>query len=236
MKKILLSVFSCLSMAALSFGQGFVSQYGDTAIGTGYGEDVSIHNDITNNSGSTSTYDWKVVAGSFDAGWTFTGVCDNQKCYNETIATATTHTSNPVNDGDPMVFKAVFTENGAVNGSTAWVQANIYPTGSPLGSTKSLTFIITKGTTTSAANIIKSEDNIVVFPNPAKSSVNVVYGAGMDVKNIGIYNLIGKMVSVYKVGSNSAKLDVENLPSGIYFVRLFNSQGKVVGTRKFTRQ
>lgn len=235
MKKILLSVITCLFIAALSFGQGLMTQYGDSAVGTGYGDDISIHNDITNNSGSAATYDWKLVNGNLDAGWTFTGVCDNKTCYNETVATAVTHTTNPVQDDSTMIFKAVFTESGAANGSTAWVKANIYPTGFPLDA-KSLTFVITKSNVTSTVNITKFEDNIVVFPNPARNSVNVIYDADMNVKNIGIYNLIGKMVSVYKVGNTSAKLDVDNLPSGIYFIRLFNNQGKVVGTRKFTHQ
>ena len=47
--------------------------------------------------------------------------------------------------------------------------------------------------------------------------------------------MIGKPVMVYRVTGNSAKLNIESLPSGVYFVRMADAQGKVT-TRKFTHQ
>lgn len=235
MKKILLSAITCLSIATLSFGQNFTVLYGDTARSVMTGSTVQVHNYIINNSSAPATYEWKFVDNDFPTGWEFNGLCDNNLCY--TSINSTTNTTFPVGPNDTMHYYTTFDDDGTgtiVNGSSAWVRAALHESGDMLN-TKILTFIATKGTT-SAITVTKSEDNIVVFPNPAKSSVNVIYNADMGVKNIGIYNLIGKMVSVYKVGNTSAKLDVENLPSGIYFIRLFNAQGKVVGTRKFTCQ
>jgi hypothetical protein len=58
-----------------------------------------------------------------------------------------------------------------------------------------------------------------------------------DVKNIAIFNIKGEQVNMFKVGSTtSASLNVENLPAGIYFVRLMNGNGEVGATRKFTKQ
>ena len=83
----------------------------------------------------------------------------------------------------------------------------------------------------------KVQDEIVIYPNPAHDEVNIIYGADAGVKNITIYNLIGKIVSVFKpIDNSSAGLSIENLPTGIYFVRLIDAQGAVVATRKFTRQ
>ena len=231
MKKILLSVLSCLSIATLSFAQSFTTIYGDTASVAG-GGDIKVINSVINTSSSTSTYEWKITNNDFPTGWNFGGMCDNNLCYYN--ISGTTRTSNPVDAGDTMYHYVDFKDEGAAMGSSAFVTSTISVAGAPL-SAKDITFIATK-TTSSTITITRSEDNIVVFPNPAKSSVNVIYDANLGVKNIGIYNLIGKMVSVYKVSSTSAKLDVEDLPSGIYFVRLYNSQGKVVGTRKFTHQ
>ena len=234
MKKFLLSVFSCVTVATLSFAQGFTPQMGDTSKAVIMGEDLHVYNNIINNAATSGTYDWHVTGSNFPSGWDFGGMCDNANCY--TTTGTTVNTTNPVNAGDTMTHYVIFTEDGsALVPSFAWVRSSIQQTGSPSTATP-LTFIAEKNTSSSTITITKSTDNIVVFPNPAKSSVNVIYDANMNVKNIGIYNLIGKMVSVYKVGSTSAKLDVEELPSGIYFIRLFNSQGKTVGTRKFTHQ
>jgi hypothetical protein len=84
--------------------------------------------------------------------------------------------------------------------------------------------------------VTKTDDEVSIYPNPARSHVNVVFDAALGVKNIAVYNLIGKLVSIYKVNGNSAKLDIEEIPAGIYFIRLINSQGKIVATRKFTHQ
>jgi hypothetical protein len=77
---------------------------------------------------------------------------------------------------------------------------------------------------------------VSLYPNPANSEVNVVYDEAADIKSIGIYNIIGKLMTVYKVSGKSANLNIENIPAGIYFVRLLNGQGQVVVTRKFTKQ
>jgi hypothetical protein len=81
-------------------------------------------------------------------------------------------------------------------------------------------------------------DDVTLYPNPAPGNeLNIVYDQSADIKNIAVYNLIGKIVAVYKVtGNNSANLSLETLTPGIYFVRLFNSQGEVVLAKRFTRQ
>lgn len=85
-------------------------------------------------------------------------------------------------------------------------------------------------------NNVAKQDNIVIYPNPARSEVNIVFDRSADIKSIAIYNLIGKAVTVYKVNGNSAKLDVESIPSGIYFLRMLDGLGHVITTRKFVHQ
>jgi len=80
------------------------------------------------------------------------------------------------------------------------------------------------------------EEKSVVYPNPATNDINIVFDENADVKNIALYNVIGKVMNVYKVSGNSANLNIENLPSGIYFVKLYSANGSVVVTRKFTKQ
>jgi hypothetical protein len=75
-----------------------------------------------------------------------------------------------------------------------------------------------------------------LYPNPALNEINVVYDGSADVKDIAVYNLIGRVMMVYKVTGSSANLNIENIPAGIYFVRLLNTHGNVVITRRFTKQ
>ena len=103
------------------------------------------------------------------------------------------------------------------------------------GYNKDVRYIITKAPT-GVENVSNAAENVKLYPNPASNEINVVYDANADVKNIAVYNIIGKVVSVYKVAGPSANLNIENIPSGIYFVRLYNSNGNVVVTRKFTKQ
>ncbi|MBX2904589.1 MAG: T9SS type A sorting domain-containing protein [Taibaiella sp.] len=101
------------------------------------------------------------------------------------------------------------------------------------------TYIVTRtaGPVTSTPLTAKPNTEVSVYPNPASSSLNVVYDASADVKNIAVYNIIGKQVSLYRPTSfGSANLNIENIPSGVYFVRLINSHGDVVTTRRFTKQ
>lgn len=234
MKKTLLSIFSVLLVSVMAIGQNFTTQYGDTSTAPSPGPgEFFVYNKITNTSSAATTYNWRYVDSDYPSGWAYAGVCDNKTCYGNDLLNGNAVTSLQVNAGSDMDYHAVFNDMGAANGSVAWIQTKIWETGSL--SSKTLTFVATKGVT-SAVTVTRFDDDIVLYPNPARNSLNIIYDADLGVKNIGVYNLIGKMVNIYKVGSNSAKLDVDNLPSGIYFVRLFNAQGTVVGTRKFTHQ
>jgi len=119
-------------------------------------------------------------------------------------------------------------------GGTHWMTVSIYdPT--PLGTSQTMTFIINK-TTTGVPSVTSSSNDAILYPNPANNELNVVYDASADIKNIAVYNIIGKVMTVYKVTGSNANLNIENIPSGVYFVRLYNDQGNVVVTRKFTKQ
>ena len=86
------------------------------------------------------------------------------------------------------------------------------------------------------SSIFKINDDIKLYPNPAGDQLNVVFNTDVNVKNIAIYNLIGKMQNVYRVNGNNAGLDISSLPAGVYFVRFIDDQGGVIATRRFTHE
>ena len=205
---------------------------------------------ITNLTSGTLTIKWRVNGTNFPSDWLDSaalGICDDQYCrqngsgqlWNGSLGTAFTapYYANGTHDsvGD---FHMQLNLSGATTTGTYYLNVSMQDiTNGPVGSEiKNTTFVVSKFPT-AINNINSQEYNVVLYPNPAHDEVNVVYDANADIKNIAVYNIIGKMLTVYKVTNNtSANLNLENIPSGIYFVRLFNSHGNVIDTRKFTKQ
>ena len=252
MKKVLLTILSCIFLFNFSQAQSFTT-LGDTV--TKDFSDLSVtnklKNTITNTTNSSTTYTWSIISYNIPSGWVFAGFCDNAGCYNasalagqsETSAMVHANGSITVNNGDTthtdrMDVYPTFDEFTIPPlGSVAWMSVVFTDNNSFPLHKDTLTFICTNNKTTSinTANTALSE-NIQLYPNPANNHVNVVYSRSLNVKNIAVYNLIGRMVKIYKVGNTSAKLDIDDLPSGVYFVRLLNDKGIIVGTRRLTHQ
>ena len=218
----------------------------DTVYGTWTTSNTSFFDKITNTGTSSINIKWQVIACTFPTDWadsaTF-GICDNNICYqntgdtllwNESAGTSgATNVTNSILPGAIGDFHVQMHLETASEG-THVVRVSL-ANNSGTGFPKIITFIITKGNLATPV-IAQAPTEVSLYPNPASNEVNVVYGSNTDVKNIAIYNIIGKVMAVFKVGDNSANLNIENIPSGVYFARLINSQGEVVVTKKFTKQ
>lgn len=199
--------------------------------------DVELHVKVTNTSSNPIKFDWKITNLHTDALWTFESLCDNVLCYPNTttglangMSSFTTDLFSPSNYVDMKI---------AFNGNAAAINTKSYATiemkeGLDI---KYATYVAYKNTT-SVSNVILQDNDIAIYPNPAQNYIDVVYSPSSDVKSIAIYNLIGKVVSVYKVtNKNSARCEFNtDMPSGIYVIRVADSKGNVIATRKITRQ
>jgi hypothetical protein len=65
-----------------------------------------------------------------------------------------------------------------------------------------------------------NETDLLVYPNPASSNVFI---SSNDLKQIEVYNMTGELV---KVEFNTNRMEVSNLPNGLYVFRLTTSHGK----------
>ena len=66
-------------------------------------------------------------------------------------------------------------------------------------------------------------NQITVFPNPVKDFLNIKVTGSLDIKNIEIYNMLGKQIKSY---SNSfGRIDVSGLSNGMYFLKLNTNKG-----------
>ncbi len=205
---------------------------------------VDVHNDISPVGSGPITIDWHIVSQNLpssvltaDNGF---GICDNIQCYNYVAGSnmGAMHTTDPITSSNTgsKLFKIVMDASSYPSSALGpyYIKVMLMDHNDPT-STKDVVFGIQRFPT-SVSSVSKNNDDISVYPNPAKNDINVVFGANANVKNISVYNLIGKVVSVYKVTGNSAKLDLSNIPSGIYYMRLVDNAGRIVATRKFTHQ
>jgi hypothetical protein len=235
MKKILLFTIGCLSLLSsiVVSAQTFTTA-ADTIYLTVSGDYITSHNDITNISAQNIDIRWSAVT-DFPNDWkALLGICDAQVCadINGHMTSGAPYAIDTAKLFD-MQISAGFS---SVTPGTHYVTATVRDITNTSGTVKSVTWIVTKFPT-GVAKTTKVDDDITLYPNPARNELNVLFSPDAGVKIISVYNLIGKAVNVYKLTSNnSAKLDIENLASGIYFIRLINGQGQVIATRKFTHQ
>ncbi|MBS1630481.1 MAG: T9SS type A sorting domain-containing protein [Bacteroidetes bacterium] len=256
MKKVfLLSAVALLAIAGSAFAQNIITENGTDSAQKAYtsGADLTVVNGIRSGTSTDVVLKWSIVSASttFGPGWEIvgSGVCDNNICWNaqnasnnlfnnDTLIESNPYDNSPFPTGGSFGslhdFHVVFAANNPPNGSAAIVRVNAMDKNSL--TTRTLTFIAYKGTL--GVNTFKSSDDIVLFPNPAHEAVNVVYDPSLGVKTIAVYNLIGKLVGpLYRpTSTGSAHIDLGEVPTGVYFLRLMDGQGRVVATRRFTRQ
>ncbi len=240
MKKFitLLSLAGALLTAGSTYAQSIDVQH-DTVTVSGAGF-YDAYNYIINTTTSPITIEWKVISTNFPSDWIGnTGICDNKTCISGGgLWPTTTYETDPyagsITNGMFKMQIDLATASGTTTTGTHYMRVRLNNKFAP-SDTAIQTYIVTK--TTTSVKVVKSTGDITMYPNPATSALNVVFDANADIKNIAVYNIIGKQVNMFRVsGATSASLNVENLSDGIYFVRLMNSNGEVVATRKFTKQ
>ena len=190
--------------------------------------------------GPNVTLKWNVINTNFPADWrtAVTGVCDNYLCYSGSsfwTALTSIRKSDPYAAGTSTGdFHMQLGLSSATTHGTYYLTARLSDSAAP-ADTALATWVITYYPT-AVPEVNKGSEEVSLYPNPATNEINLVFDANADVKTAAVYNIIGKVMSVYRVTGNSANLNLDNIPTGIYFVRLMNTQGDVVATRKFTKQ
>lgn len=63
-----------------------------------------------------------------------------------------------------------------------------------------------------------------VYPNPVKNNLNISYES--EISEVKIYNLLGQEVFSKATADSNLKLDISNITSGNYVVKLFGPEGQ----------
>ncbi len=76
---------------------------------------------------------------------------------------------------------------------------------------------------------ISVDNTIKLYPNPGKSELNI---AAIDkITSVNIKNLLGQTVYIHEYNTEKVQVDVSNLPSGIYLIKINGTE-----VRKFVKQ
>ena len=67
---------------------------------------------------------------------------------------------------------------------------------------------------------LASESLVQVFPNPAKQSVELRHAMGAQHFQVQISDLAGKQLRAWELSGTSAKLELDNLVAGVYFLQV----------------
>lgn len=235
MKKILLTISAGLMLVASAQAQSFINaNSSDTTLEYFNGaDDMLVKNNIKSATATPVTVEWKVTNYLVGTGWSVVGPCDNLSCRDfPGVKNGALQSSAPY-DQTFGLFDVGFSNLEAVaNPSFSYVKIQVKDANGP--TVKNLTFIGFKNINTGISTI-RSTDAVILFPNPAKDVINVIYDDA-SIRSVAVFNLIGRAVKVFKTTGNSAKIELGDVPTGVYFLRLMNGQGEVVATRKFNKQ
>ena len=77
---------------------------------------------------------------------------------------------------------------------------------------------------TKTVGIAEYEKVMAVYPNPAQDFLTVELSDGMELGNIILYDIQGRMVETFQETSlQTTRLDIRNIPAGIYFLHVTDS-------------
>ena len=93
-------------------------------------------------------------------------------------------------------------------------------------------FVTTTFTTASVGiDNVTLASSISLMPNPADNYIELSINSNVEVKEAMVYNAFGQMIQTIQLNNNHARIDLSNVASGMYFVRV-NNDG-VSATKKF---
>lgn len=78
--------------------------------------------------------------------------------------------------------------------------------------------------------------NVDIYPNPTTSILNVNLNQEFSNINFELCDLQGRIVLTQQILGNSASVDLESIPAGLYIVRMLNNSGEMVHQQKIIKE
>jgi hypothetical protein len=85
-----------------------------------------------------------------------------------------------------------------------------------------------------AIDNITLANSINLMPNPADNYIDLRINSNVNVKEAVVYNAFGQMVQTVELNDNYARIDLNNMAAGMYFVRV--NSDNMTATKKFIKR
>jgi hypothetical protein len=235
MKKLCVAILFLSSF--LAGKSQFVVNGGDTISITGTTSPASpiVGTGHCHNTGNDSiSLTWNVISDSTVPGWTYTGFCDNNNCYNFYIGARRTFTLAPGASGILELHLTQACVSGEGN-----VKFLLWNSADSAGSVQLVTFAvnITPGTGCASGIAANEAEQFLLSPNPVKDQLTIRLPSNTVNGQIDIYNLLGSKLASQPFSNNETikYFDLSEFAAGFY-VAAISEGGKLIAARKFTRQ
>ncbi len=223
MKKIiLLSLISLFSLAG--FSQSYtVTTKNALLSGTPSSDHFESSINITNTTNTDIKFSWYKLSQNLQTGWT-TQLCDAISCF------------DPIPDSNNFTLKAnktalLFSVKVNPNNISGLGKITLGLKVDGTNNFDTITFNINSWALGVNNNLSKLPE-LSVYPNPAQNEININFDSKFSYQ-VEILNIIGNRVKVISNLEGHSKLDVSDLPDGVYIVRL-NDRGRLL-TRRITK-
>ncbi|MCF8451451.1 MAG: T9SS type A sorting domain-containing protein [Taibaiella sp.] len=238
MKKLLIILTSGIVLnlcGSAANAQSFVMAHDTVLITTGGTVLTTFPDSVNNLTGSDLALNWKVIGTDFPADWKdASGFCDPFACYSDLNMwpVVTTKNFSQASGLAPFYLSIDF----PLTTSTGCYYTRVLFTNPAIATdTATATFIVCK-TAVAVANVA-NERSVTITPNPAQGMVHIQYDRAAGVKEIAVYDMVGRQVFTQAAtGETRTTINLEAMMPGMYFVRLFNSRGDVIVTKQITKQ
>lgn len=84
------------------------------------------------------------------------------------------------------------------------------------------------------SSIFGEQNQISIYPNPATQFISI--DNDDNVKQIAIFNLMGRKLLSFQNVVKDVRYDVSNLPSGMYLIRIVDQSNKIITTQRISKR
>ncbi len=83
-------------------------------------------------------------------------------------------------------------------------------------------------------NPIKEFYSIKIYPNPAEDHIQITNSE--NIRRVVVHNLVGRRVKEFNNINSGDRMNISDLPSGLYLVRLWDHNKRVVTTLRLSKR
>ncbi|HET8574014.1 MAG TPA: T9SS type A sorting domain-containing protein [Edaphocola sp.] len=209
--------------------------------GSGQHEYLEMWQYVKNISNSAFTIEWRSLSTDTTQnppGWILTGICDNINCRGEygPWYYGNTEHSAPVDPGSSSLM-LVHVYVPASSADTVGIYKVEIKTPNQ---TDTAIYMINKDHSLGLSAVRLDDNRVSVYPNPlpAGQNLNLYVDKSLKANKAVVYNIIGQKQMTLSLanGKELNRFDIRRLPAGMYVIKINNTEGQTISSRKFTKQ